>query len=171
MLRQYDGMWPDIHPTAFVEESAQVIGDVGIGQDSSIWFQAVLRGDVNSIRIGARTNVQDGAMIHGTFRTCPVIIEEDVTIGHRAVLHGCTVHSCCLIGIGAIVLDRAEIGEYSIIGAGAVVTQGMIVPPKSLALGTPAKIRRELSEEEVRSLKERALRYVAYKNTYLQDVL
>lgn len=169
MRKQYDGIWPEIHPTAFIEESAQVIGAVAIGEESSVWFQAVLRGDVGSIRIGARTNVQDGAIIHVS-SSSPVTIGDDVTIGHRAVLHGCVVHDCCLIGIGAIVLDGAEIGTACIIGAGAVVTEGMVVPPRSLVLGVPGKVRRELSEADVQRLAEQARRYVAYQNTYRQDV-
>lgn len=166
MLKHYQGILPTIHPTAFIEESAQIIGDVSVGADSSVWFQAVLRGDVGRIRIGARTNVQDGTIIHES-SSCPAIIGDDVTIGHRVVLHGCTVRDSCLIGIGAIVLDGAEIGEACIIGAGAVITEGMVVPPRSLVLGVPGKVRRELSDEEVRSLKDRAERYVAYKKTYL----
>ncbi len=169
MLKQYNGIWPEIHPTAFIEESAQVIGAVAIGEESSVWFQAVLRGDVGSIRIGARTNVQDGAIIHVS-SACPVTIGDDVTIGHRAVLHGCVVHDCCLIGIGAIVLDGAEIGTGCIIGAGAVVTEGMLVPPRSLVLGVPGKVRRELSEADVQRLADQARWYVAYQHTYRQDV-
>lgn len=168
MVKQYRGIWPEIHPSAFIEASAQIIGDVVIGADSSVWFQAVLRGDVGSIRIGARTNVQDGTVIHES-ASCPAIIGDDVTIGHRVVLHGCAVHDCCLIGMGAIVLDGAEIGEGCIIGAGAVITEGIVVPPRSLVLGVPGKVRRTLDDEEMQNLKDRARRYVAYKNTYLLE--
>lgn len=169
MLKQYHAIWPNIHPTAFVEASAQIIGDVAVGEDSSVWFQSVLRGDVGSIRIGARTNVQDGTVVHVS-SSYSAMIGDDVTIGHRAVLHGCIVHDGCLIGIGAIVLDGAEIGAECIIGAGTVITQGMVVPPRSLVFGVPGKIRRGLTDTEVRSLKERASRYVVYKNAYRQDV-
>ncbi|GAK52129.1 hypothetical protein U14_03379 [Candidatus Moduliflexus flocculans] len=165
MVKQYRGIWPEIHPSAFIEESAQIIGDVVIGADSSVWFQAILRGDVGSIRVGARTNVQDGAIIHES-SSCSIVIGNDVTIGHRAVLHGCVVHDCCLIGIGAVILDGAEIGENSIIGAGAVIPEGMIVPPKSVVLGIPGTVRRMLDAEDIQRLKDRATRYVAHKNTY-----
>lgn len=166
MVKAYNGVKPDIHPTAFIEDSAQVIGDVTIGRDSSVWFHAVLRGDVHAIRVGVQTNIQDGVVLHGTFRKYPVIVEDYVTIGHTAVVHGCTIHSCCLIGIGAIVLDHAEIGDHCLIGAGTVVTEGMIVPPKSLVLGVPGRVKRMLTREEVQELEERAMRYVEYKNSY-----
>ncbi len=166
MLKEYKGIKPDIHPTVFIAEGAQVIGDVSIGPDSSVWFNAVLRGDVHSIRIGARSNVQDGAILHGTLNTYPVFIEDDVTIGHNAVVHGCTIHSNCLIGMGAIVLDDAEIGKNSIIGAGTVVKGGMLVPANSLVVGVPGRIRRNLTVEEIQGLRERAAHYVVYKNAY-----
>lgn len=166
MVRAYGAMYPEIDPTAFVDESAQIIGDVIIGCDSSIWCNAVLRGDVNSIRIGQRSNVQDGVVIHGTFQKYAVIIEDDVSIGHNATLHGCTIHSTCLIGMGAVILDNAVIGENCIIGAGAVITEGMIVLSNSLVLGVPARVKRQLTKEEVAGLTERASRYVGYKNTY-----
>jgi carbonic anhydrase/acetyltransferase-like protein (isoleucine patch superfamily) len=154
--------------SVFIAEGAWVIGDVTLGRDSSVWFNAVLRGDVHSIRIGERTNVQDGAVLHGTFGKYPVIVADDVTIGHRAVVHGCTVQSACLIGMGAVVLDQAEIGAHSIIGAGAVVLEGTRVPSGSLVAGVPARVKRSLTEEERQALIQRAARYVEYKNTYLQ---
>lgn len=170
MLREYNGKWPDVHQTAFIDKSAQVVGDVSIGQDSSVWHNAVIRGDVNVIRIGERTNIQDGVVLHGTLGLYPVILEDNITIGHNAVVHGCTVHSNCLIGIGAIILDNAEIGESCIIGAGAVVTEGLRIPPQSLVLGIPGRVKRRLSTEEVQSLPERAARYVEYKNQYLTAI-
>jgi len=170
MLKHYSEWFPVIDETAFIEDSAQVIGNVRIGRDSSVWFQAVLRGDVNAIRVGERTNIQDGAVVHGTLHKYPVSIADDVTIGHGAVVHGCVIHSQCLIGMGAIILDNATIGEQCIIGAGAVVTENMSVPPNSVVLGVPGKIRRRVTKEEVQQLRERAVRYVEYKNTYLQDV-
>ncbi len=167
MLKAYQGYIPEVHPTVFIEESAQVVGDVKLGRDSSVWHQAVLRGDVNSIRVGKQTNIQDGVIVHGTYKKYPVVIEDNVSIGHNAVVHGCTVHSNCLIGMGAIILDNAEIGENCIIGAGAIVTEGMVVPANSLVLGVPGRITRCLTPEEVWGLKDRALRYVEYKNSYL----
>jgi carbonic anhydrase/acetyltransferase-like protein (isoleucine patch superfamily) len=145
MLREYNGKWPEVHRTAFIDESAQVVGGVSLGKDSSVWHNAVIRGDVNYIRIGERTNIQDGVVLHGTLGRYPVILEDNVTIGHNAVVHGCTVHSNCLIGMGAIILDNAEIGEHCIIGAGAIVTEGMQVPPNSLVLGIPGRVRRQLT--------------------------
>ena len=167
MLQAYNGIVPEVHSTVFIEESAQVVGDVKIGQDSSVWHTAVLRGDVNVIRIGQRTNIQDGVVVHGTWKKYSVTIEDDVSVGHNAVVHGCTIHSNCLIGIGAIILDNAEIEPNCIIGAGAVVTEGMIVPAFSLVLGVPARIKRRVTDQEVQELRERAARYVSYKNTYL----
>lgn len=131
--------------SVFIAEGAWVIGDVTLSRDSSVWFNAVLRGDVHSIRIGERTNVQDGAVLHGTFGKYSVIVADDVTIGHRAVVHGCTVQSACLIGMGAVVLDQAEIGAHSIIGAGAVVLEGTRVPSGSLVAGVPARGKRSSS--------------------------
>jgi carbonic anhydrase/acetyltransferase-like protein (isoleucine patch superfamily) len=166
MLKAYQGVSPEVHPTAFIEESAQVVGDVKIGRDSSVWYNAVVRGDVHYIRIGERTNIQDGVVLHGTFNKYPVILEDAVSIGHNAVVHGCTIHSNCLIGMGAIILDNAEIGENCIIGAGTVVKEGMIVPPNSLVLGVPGRVKRGLTDEELQGLRERAARYVGYKNAY-----
>ena len=167
MLKAYKGISPEIHPTAFIEESARIIGDVKIGPDSSVWYNTVVRGDVHYIRIGERTNIQDGVVLHGTFNKYPVIIEDGVTIGHNAVVHGCTIRSNCLIGMGAVILDNAEIGRNCIIGAGTVIKEGLIVPPNSLVLGVPGRIKRGLTVEEVQDLQERAARYVEYKNVYL----
>lgn len=171
MLREFKGKWPEIHQTVFIDESAQVVGDVDIGKDSSVWHNAVIRGDVNYIRIGERTNIQDGVVLHGTLGLYPVVLEDNVTAGHNAVVHGCTVHSNCLIGMGAIILDNAEIGENCIVGAGTIVTEGMRVPPGSLVLGIPGRIKRRLSNQEIQSLPERATRYVEYKDTYLAAIL
>lgn len=171
MLREFKGKWPEIHQTVFIDESAQVVGDVDIGKDSSVWHNAVIRGDVNYIRIGERTNIQDGVVLHGTLGLYPVVLEDNVTVGHNAVVHGCTVHSNCLIGMGAIILDNAEIGENCIVGAGTIVTEGMRVPPGSLVLGIPGRIKRRLSNQEIQSLPERATRYVEYKDTYLAAIL
>jgi carbonic anhydrase/acetyltransferase-like protein (isoleucine patch superfamily) len=126
-----------------------VIGDVEIGAESSVWFGAVVRGDVNHIRIGARTNIQDGSVIHVSSQTHPTILEDEVTLGHRVTLHGCYVERGSLIGIGAIVMDGAHIGSNSLIGAGSLVTPNTQIPPRSLVLGSPARVRRELTDEEI----------------------
>jgi gamma-carbonic anhydrase len=169
MLTHYADWFPEIHATAFIADSAEVIGNVRIGRDASVWFQAVVRGDVNAIRIGERTNIQDGAIIHGTLHTYPVAIGDDVTIGHGAIVHGCMIHSHCLIGMGAIILDDATIGEHCIIGAGAVVTEHTMIPPRSVVMGVPGTVRRPVTAQEVHELHERAARYVEYKNRYLND--
>jgi carbonic anhydrase/acetyltransferase-like protein (isoleucine patch superfamily) len=143
-------------------EGATILGDVELGEDASVWPGVVLRGDVNSIRVGARTNLQDGTVVHVTSRTHPTVLGEDVTVGHRAVLHGCTVHDRALVGIGAIVLDGAVIGEEAMVGAGALVPPGMVVPPRTLVLGSPAKPRRALTPEEIARQVDTAARYVEY---------
>ncbi|MDR1910876.1 MAG: gamma carbonic anhydrase family protein [Helicobacteraceae bacterium] len=174
MIASFSGWSPSIGKSVFIASSADTIGRVVIGDDSSVWFGAVIRADVHWVKIGARTNVQDGAIIHVTH--CKKadesdgyasIVGDDVTIGHRAVLHGCFVDNACLIGMGAIVLDGAKIGAESIVGAGALVTQGKIFPPRSLILGAPAKAVRTLNDDEVSELYASAKRYVALKNEYL----
>ncbi len=156
---------PRLHPTAFVAPGADVIGDVTLEEESSVWFQTVLRGDINRIVIGPRSNIQDGSIIHladdyGTF------VGELVTVGHKAILHACTVADEVLIGMGAIVLDGAQIGARSIIGAGALVTGGREIPPGSLVLGSPAKVVRALSLEEQAGIKVWAEKYVALSRAY-----
>src|SRR6476620_7212679 len=128
MILPYRKTWPRIHETAFVAPSADIIGDVEIGAHSSVWFQCVIRGDVNTIRIGSRTNIQDHSMLHVTRKTSPLKIGNEVTVGHRATLHGCTVGNRVLVGMGAIILDDAEIGDDCVVGAGALVTKGVVVP-------------------------------------------
>ncbi len=167
MIRTFQGATPKIPSSCFIEETAIVIGDVEMGEQCSVWFHAVVRGDVHSIRIGPRTNVQDLCMLHVTHDTHPLIVGSDVTIGHHVVLHGCTVHDRVLVGMGAIVMDGAVIGEDSIVGAGALVTEGMIVPPKSLVLGSPAKIRRPVTEDELTWIKTSAVNYVKYAGQYM----
>jgi len=162
LLKPYAGVAPRVDPTAFVAEDGVIVGDVTLGPESSLWYGCVLRGDVNSIRIGARTNVQDLTVVHVTGGTHPTVIGDEVTIGHRVVLHGCTVHDRCLIGIGSIVLDGAEIGPEAMVGAGALVPPGMKVPPRTLVLGTPARVKRRLTEAEVEHLRASADHYVAY---------
>jgi carbonic anhydrase/acetyltransferase-like protein (isoleucine patch superfamily) len=166
LIKPYNGISPNIHPTVFLVETAQIIGDVEIGEYSSVWFNAVVRGDVNYIRIGRRTNVQDNSVLHVTKDTHPLFVEDDVTIGHSVTLHGCRVRSRCLIGMGAVILDGAEIGEDSIVGAGALVTEGTVIPQRSLVLGMPAKVKRELTDEEVERIFKSARNYIDYFNTY-----
>ena len=166
MLKPYKGKMPKLGEGVFVEESAQVIGDVEIGAFSSVWFNAVVRGDVHHIRIGDRTNVQDNCTLHVTKDTYPLIIGSDITIGHNVILHGCTVKDRCLIGMGAIILDNAEIGEDSIVGAGALVTEGMKVPPGSLVLGIPAKAVRAVKPEEKARILKSAQNYIEYSRNY-----
>jgi carbonic anhydrase/acetyltransferase-like protein (isoleucine patch superfamily) len=166
MLRPFRGRLPVVHPTAFVDESAQVIGDVEVGAESSIWMHVVIRGDVNHIRIGDRSNVQDGTVIHVQRGTHPTEIGHDVTIGHAAVVHGCAIADRVLIGIGAIVLNGARIGEDSIVAAGSLVTQGTTIPPRSLVMGHPAAVRRPLTDAEIRSVLTYAENYVRYRLDY-----
>jgi len=151
---------PTIHPTAFVTADALVIGDVHIGEDSSVWFSTVVRGDVNFIRIGARTNIQDGTIIHVTSKIHPTILEDEITVGHRAVLHGCHIESRCLIGIGAIVMDGVRVGRDSLVGAGSLLTPGTQFPPRSMILGSPARVKRELTDDEVGKLDRSWRNYV-----------
>jgi carbonic anhydrase/acetyltransferase-like protein (isoleucine patch superfamily) len=166
MLRPYRGILPQVHPTAFVDESAQVIGDVHIGEESSVWMSAVVRGDVHAIRIGRRSNIQDGTIIHVMSHTHPTTIGDDVTIGHAAVIHGCTVDNQCLIGMGAILLNGAHIGAGSIVAAGTLVVERMTIPPRSLVMGSPGKVRRTLTDAEVAGIQQYADRYVAYRLDY-----
>lgn len=166
MITHYKGVYPRLHKSVFVAEGASIIGDVEIGEDSSVWFGAVVRGDVNYIRVGARTNVQDNCVLHVTKDTCPLIIGDDITIGHNVVLHGCVVRDRCLIGMGAVVLDNAEIGPDSIVGAGALVTEGTKSPPKSLLLGVPARVARALKDEEVDRILRSANNYIGYVRNY-----
>lgn len=166
MLKPFRGIMPTVPPSAFVEESAQVIGDVVIGEDSSIWFNAVVRGDVNYIRIGNRTNIQDGSVVHVTHTTHPTALEDDVTVGHSVTLHGCTIRSRVLIGMGATILDGAVVESDCVIGAGALVTEGKKIPSGWLAIGSPAKPVRELTPEEKKRLLVSAQNYVAYKKDY-----
>jgi carbonic anhydrase/acetyltransferase-like protein (isoleucine patch superfamily) len=158
---------PKVDPTAFVDESAQVIGDVTVGPESSIWMQVVVRGDVNTIRIGARTNIQDGSVLHVTRRTHPLTLGDDCTVGHAVILHGCTLEDHAFIGMGATVMDGAVIGQFAFVGAGALVTQGKHIPPRSLAVGSPAKVVRTLTDEEVERIRRSARNYVADRLDYM----
>jgi len=160
LLLPYEGRAPRLHPGAWVAPGATVVGDVELGRDSSVWYGCVLRGDVHGIRVGARTNLQDGSVVHVTAGRFAAEIGDEVSVGHRAVVHGCRVGAGALIGIGAIVLDGAEIGEEALVGAGALVVPGGVVPAGALVLGAPARVVRELSRAERAEQRERTLRYV-----------
>jgi carbonic anhydrase/acetyltransferase-like protein (isoleucine patch superfamily) len=168
MIASFQEKHPKIHNTAFVAETAVVIGDVEIGANSSIWYGSILRGDVNFIRIGARTNVQDGSIIHVTTAIFPTVLEDEVTLGHRVTLHGCHVESNCLIGIGAILLDGVRVGANSLVAAGSLVTPNTVVPPRSLVMGSPAKVKRELTEDELRNLPHFWQNYTTLSQIYLE---
>ncbi len=169
MLRPYQGILPLIPDTCYVDISAQIIGDVQLGEHASVWMNAVLRGDVNSIRVGARSNVQDCAVLHGQRYKYSVTIGEMVTIGHNATVHGCVVEDACLIGIGAVILNDARIGEGSIIAAGAVIPEHTIIPPNSLVAGVPGKVRRTLGEEDRKLILMYANNYLDYTKIYLEE--
>lgn len=161
-------MLPRVHPTAFIDDSAQVIGDVEIGEESSVWMCAVIRGDVHWVKIGRRSNIQDGTVVHVMNGTHPTTIGDNVTIGHGAIVHGCTIGSQCLIGMGAILLNGAQIGAGSIVAAGTLVTEEMNVPPKSLVMGSPGKVRRLLTQAESADIQTFADRYVGYRLDYMK---
>jgi gamma-carbonic anhydrase len=165
MIRTYKGTKPTLGDRAYVDPSAQVIGAVELGDDSSVWMNTVIRGDVNRIRLGARTNVQDNCVLHVTAQH-PTVLAEGVTVGHSVTLHGCTIERHCLVGIGATVLNGAVVGEESIVAAGALVPEGMQVPPRSVVMGAPARVRREVTEEERAGLRRYAENYVRYKDEY-----
>lgn len=165
MIKSWNGLKPQIDPSCFVAETADIIGSVVIGEGSSVWYKAVLRGDVDGIVIGRRSNVQDTCVVH-THHGLPAIIGDDVTIGHSAIIHACTIEDNCLIGMGATILDGAVIGEGSIIGAGAVVPPGMQVPPRSQVVGIPAKVVKTLTQERVDGLIEHSRRYAELAQTH-----
>jgi len=169
MIKTFQNLSPKIHRTAFVAENAIVIGDVEIGAESSVWFGSVLRGDVNYIRIGAKTNIQDGSIIHVSSKTHPTILEDEITLGHRVTLHGCHVETGCLIGIGVIILDGARIGKNSLVAAGSLVTPGTQIPPRSLVLGSPARVKRELSDDEFYNLARFCQNYTELLKIYKQE--
>ncbi len=174
MILPYLGTEPRIEKDVFIADSADIIGDVEIGENSSVWFGTVIRGDVNSIHVGKNTSIQDLSMVHVTHYTkkdksdgFATYIGDNVTIGHQVMLHGCVIGNACLIGMSSTILDGAIIGQESLVGAGSLVTQNKIFPPRSLIMGSPAKVIRELSDKEVESLYESARNYVEFKDTYL----
>ncbi len=167
MLRPFLGLSPAVHASAFVADTADVIGDVTLGAQSSIWFHATVRGDVHRIRIGDRSNIQDNAVVHVTNRTAPTTIGNGVTVGHSAVVHGCTLEDDVLVGIGAVILDHAVIGAGSLVGARALVTSRTVIPPRSLVMGSPATVVRPLTDAEYDSVRSFATNYVRYSRIYL----
>jgi len=169
LIRAWGGKEPRLADGVWVADGAVVLGDVEIGPGSSIWFGAILRGDVNSIRVGARTNVQDLSILHVSSGTHPTWVGDDVTLGHRVTLHGCTVKDRCLIGIGAVVLDGAVVGEDAMVGAGALVPPGMVVPPGTLAVGSPARVKRELTPAEIAYFPRSAGNYAGYAEKYRKE--
>ena len=166
MIRSFKDKFPNIHPSVFIEESAHIIGDVVIDEESSVWFNSVVRGDVNYIRIGSRTNIQDSCVLHVTKDTHPLVVGNEVTVGHSVTLHGCVVKDRCLIGMGAVILDGAVVEEDAIVAAGCLVKEGMIVPSKTLVVGVPARVARPLLNEEVEKIKQSAKNYVEYSVIY-----
>ncbi|HTZ89713.1 MAG TPA: gamma carbonic anhydrase family protein [Alloacidobacterium sp.] len=169
MIRSYQGHTPVIPENCYIDISAQVLGDVVLGEHSSVWMNAVLRGDVNSIRVGANSNIQDCAVLHGMRHVYPVIVGDYVTIGHNATVHGCVIDDACLIGIGAVILNNAHIGEGSIIAAGAVVSENRKIPPRSLVAGVPGRVRRELNSDDRDLILKYARNYLDYTKIYLEE--
>ncbi|HVE56790.1 MAG TPA: gamma carbonic anhydrase family protein [Pyrinomonadaceae bacterium] len=167
MIKNFQNAAPKIHETAFIAEDAVIIGDVEIGEQASVWYGSILRGDVNFIRIGARTNIQDACVIHVSRETHSTVLEEEITVGHRVTLHGCYVEKGCLIGIGAIILDGARIGRNSLVAAGSLVTPGTQIPERSLVMGSPARVKRQLADEEVKDLKKFWQNYVLLSQIYI----
>lgn len=166
---KYLGKQPKLGKEVFIAEGAKVIGDVTLGDHASVWFNAVVRGDVHYIKIGAYTNVQDNSVLHVTTSIAPLNIGKNVTVGHNVILHGCTIEDNCMIGSGAIIWDGAVIKEGSMVGAGAVVLAGFEAPPRSLILGTPAKFKKEIPEEQSNKIIELAVHYSQYAQNYLKD--
>jgi gamma-carbonic anhydrase len=168
VIRAFRNITPTVAASAYVDTSAQVIGDVAIGPESSVWMNVVIRGDVNQIRIGARSNVQDLTMVHVMRGTHPTVIGDEVTIGHSAVVHGCTIEDRVLVGMGALLLNGVKVGHDCVIAAGSLLTEGTQVPPRSLMMGRPAKVKRTLTDEELAEIRWYADSYVAYRLEYLK---
>ena len=170
MIKSFQNLSPKIHETAFVAEDAIIIGDVEIRAESSVWFGSILRGDVNHLRIGKRTNIQDGTIIHVSSKTHPTVLEDEITLAHRVTLHGCYIETGCLIGIGAIILDGVRVGRNSLVAAGSLLTPNTQIPPRSLVMGSPARIKRELSDAEVKDLERFWRNYVSLSRIYLNQL-
>jgi carbonic anhydrase/acetyltransferase-like protein (isoleucine patch superfamily) len=169
MIRSYKGITPTIPASCYVDDSAQIIGDVVLGEHASVWMNAVLRGDVHSIRVGAHSNVQDCSVLHGMKEQYGVLLGDYVTVGHSVTLHGCTIEDRCLIGMGAIILNGARIGAGSIIAAGTLIPEKTIVEPGSLWMGSPGQFRRKLDEKDQETILRYARNYLGYKDSYLKE--
>src|SRR5579863_6363769 len=170
MIRSYKGITPTVPPSCYVDESAQLIGDVVLGENASVWMNAVLRGDVNSIRVGAHSNIQDCSVLHGMLNQWPVLVGEWVTVGHSVTLHGCVVEDRCLIGMGVVILNSARIGEGSIIAAGTLIPEGTIVEPRSLWMGVPGKLRKQLTDDDQETILRYGRNYQGYRESYLEEM-
>jgi carbonic anhydrase/acetyltransferase-like protein (isoleucine patch superfamily) len=170
MIRSYKGVTPTVLPSCYVDESAQLIGDVVLGENASVWMNAVLRGDVHSIRVGANSNIQDCSVLHGMLNQWPVIVGDWVTVGHSVTLHGCVVEDRCLIGMGVVILNGARIGAGSIIAAGTLIPEGTIVEPRSLWMGMPGKFRKQLADDDQEMILRYGKNYLGYKEQYLAEV-
>ncbi len=169
MLRSFAGKSPRVPETCYVDSSAQLLGDVTLGEHSSVWLNAVLRGDVHHIRVGDRSNIQDNATLHGQRDLHPVVVGSGVTIGHNAVVHGCTVEDDVLIGMGAILLNGCHVGRECIIAAGSVIPERTVIPPRSLVAGVPGKVRRSLTPDDVATIRTYAENYLHYTAAYLRE--
>jgi carbonic anhydrase/acetyltransferase-like protein (isoleucine patch superfamily) len=173
MIRPFQGISPTIDPSAFIAETAVIIGDVEVGPQSSIWYNCVVRGDVNFIRIGSRTNIQDLSVLHVTHRKnqedpgAPLIIGDDVTVAHSVTLHGCAIENGAFIGMQAVVMDKAVVGEGALVGARSLVTENTVIPPHTLWMGSPARYKRDLTADEIARLKKSAENYVNYALQYM----
>jgi gamma-carbonic anhydrase len=165
-VRSYQGLDPKIHASVFLADGVRILGDVELSNQVSIWFNTVVRGDVNHISIGARSNIQDNCCLHVECGKFPLTLGEGVTVGHQVTLHGCTIAEFCLIGMGAVIMNGVHLGAESLVGAGTVIPEGLEIPPRSLILGTPGKVVRQLTETEVKNLHESAHRYVTYAQSY-----
>ena len=169
MIKQFERIKPKLGRDVYISESAAVIGEVILGNEVNIWFGAVLRGDMHYIKVGSRSNIQDNAVVHVTTAVSPTTIGSNVTVGHGAIIHGCTIEDNCMIGMGSVVMDDAVVGEGSLIGAGALVPPNMKIPPKSLVVGMPGKIVREVSDEEFQMIMDRPQEYIDLAAQYLKE--
>lgn len=169
MIRSYKGISPTFPPSSYVDESAQLIGDVVLGENASVWMNAVLRGDVHFIRVGANSNIQDCSVLHGMLNQWPVVVGDWVTVGHSVTLHGCVVEDRCLIGMGVVILNGARIGAGSIVAAGTVIPEKTVIEPGSLVMGVPGKVRKQLCEADQETILRYARNYLGYKENYLAE--
>jgi gamma-carbonic anhydrase len=168
-IRDYRGKFPQIAASAYIDPAAVIIGDVVIGEESSVWPMTVVRGDVHYVRIGNRTNIQDGCVLHVMKDQYPLVLADEVTVGHSVTLHGCTIESRVLVGMGSVILNGAVIGTNSIVAAGTLITERTVIPSGSIVMGSPGKVKRALSAGELASIEEYAVRYVGYSRIYKSE--